>query len=107
MNWPKRSGSGGRPRIAIYLPNHEVAQHVSARIARMYPPLWRKAPDARAPRLDFMLLSLKGGAFVGSYSLLVMDNLGHRGAPSVIAEDVAVDPSCLIANSWCCTATDV
>jgi GNAT superfamily N-acetyltransferase len=30
---------------------------------------------------------------VGSFALLVMDNLGHLGAPSAIVEDVVVDPS--------------
>ncbi|ART47044.1 GNAT family N-acetyltransferase [Acidovorax carolinensis] len=30
------------------------------------------------------------GAVVGSYALLVMHNLAHRGAPSAIAEDVVV-----------------
>lgn len=29
---------------------------------------------------------------VGSFALLVMDNLGHYGAPSAIAEDVVVAP---------------
>jgi GNAT superfamily N-acetyltransferase len=29
---------------------------------------------------------------VGTLSLLIMDNLGHRGAPSGVVEDVAVDP---------------
>ena len=29
---------------------------------------------------------------VGTFALLVMDNLGHLGAPSAIIEDVAVDP---------------
>ena len=29
---------------------------------------------------------------VGSYALLVMHNLAHRGTPSAIAEDVVVDP---------------
>ncbi len=29
---------------------------------------------------------------VGTFALLVMDNLGHRGAPSGIVEDVAVAP---------------
>ena len=32
------------------------------------------------------------GAVVGSYALLVMHNLAHRGAPSAIAEDVVVAP---------------
>lgn len=31
------------------------------------------------------------GAVVGTYALLVMDNLAHRGAPSAIVEDVVVD----------------
>ncbi|MBK5958332.1 GNAT family N-acetyltransferase [Rhodoplanes elegans] len=30
---------------------------------------------------------------VGTFALLVMDNIGHRGAPSAIVEDVAVDPA--------------
>ena len=29
---------------------------------------------------------------VGTFSLLIMDNLGHMGAPSAIIEDVVVDP---------------
>jgi GNAT superfamily N-acetyltransferase len=29
---------------------------------------------------------------VGSFALLVMHNLGHRGAPSGVVEDVVVDP---------------
>ena len=30
---------------------------------------------------------------VGTFALLIMDNLGHMGAPSAIIEDVVVDPS--------------
>ena len=30
---------------------------------------------------------------VGTFALLIMDNLGHLGAPSPIIEDVAVDPT--------------
>jgi GNAT superfamily N-acetyltransferase len=33
------------------------------------------------------------GRIVGSFSLLIMDNLGHLGAPSGIVEDVVVDPT--------------
>ena len=33
-----------------------------------------------------------GGAIVGSFALLVMDNLAHRGTPSAIVEDVVVAP---------------
>lgn len=32
------------------------------------------------------------GVIVGSFALLIMDNLGHRGAPSGIVEDVVVSP---------------
>lgn len=32
------------------------------------------------------------GRIAGTFALLVMDNLGHRGAPSAIVEDVAVAP---------------
>lgn len=31
---------------------------------------------------------------VGTFALLIMDNLGHLGSPSAIIEDVAVDPTC-------------
>ncbi|HEU0201662.1 MAG TPA: GNAT family N-acetyltransferase [Burkholderiaceae bacterium] len=34
------------------------------------------------------------GAVVGSIALLIMDNLGHMGAPSAVLEDVVVDPAC-------------
>lgn len=33
------------------------------------------------------------GRVVGTYALLIMDNLAHCGTPSGIVEDVAVDPS--------------
>ncbi len=33
------------------------------------------------------------GAVVGSFALLVMPNLAHRGAPSAVVEDVVVAPS--------------
>ncbi len=29
---------------------------------------------------------------IGSFELLIMDNLGHLGAPSAVIEDVVVDP---------------
>lgn len=33
-----------------------------------------------------------GGQIIGTFALLIMDNLGHSGAPSAVIEDVAVDP---------------
>ncbi|MBD3884643.1 GNAT family N-acetyltransferase [Phormidium tenue FACHB-886] len=35
-----------------------------------------------------------GGAMVGTFALLIMDNLLHLGRPSAIVEAVAVDPAC-------------
>ena len=32
------------------------------------------------------------GQIVGTFALLIMDNLGHLGAPSAVIEHVAVDP---------------
>jgi GNAT superfamily N-acetyltransferase len=51
----------------------------------------RLARFARYP--DYKLyVAVDGGAIVGTYALLVMDNLLHRGAPSGIVEDVGVAP---------------
>jgi GNAT superfamily N-acetyltransferase len=33
------------------------------------------------------------GEIVGTFALLIMDNLGHLGAPSAIVEDVMVEPA--------------
>jgi GNAT superfamily N-acetyltransferase len=40
----------------------------------------------------FVACDERDGAIVGSYALLVMHNLAHRGTPSAIAEDVVVAP---------------
>ena len=36
----------------------------------------------------------QGGRILGTYALLVMDNIGHLGTPSAIVESVAVAPDC-------------
>lgn len=55
------------------------AERVLARMAR-YP--------------DYTLhVALADDRVVGTFALLVMDNLAHRGAPSAVIEDVAVDPA--------------
>ena len=47
---------------------------------------------ARYP--DYTLyIAEEDDAIVGSFALLIMDNLGHLGAPSAIVEDVVVDPA--------------
>lgn len=51
--------------------------------------LWRRIhrnPDHR------IHVALEGEVVVGSFALLVMDNLAHLGAPSAVIEDVVVDP---------------
>ena len=43
---------------------------------------------------DYTLyVARQDGAIVGSFALLIMDNIGHLGAPSGIVEDVVVDPA--------------
>lgn len=53
-----------------------------------------KALFARFSRYpDYVLYVAEYEAVVvGTFALLVMDNLGHMGAPSAIVEDVVVDP---------------
>jgi GNAT superfamily N-acetyltransferase len=59
------------------LPPHD-AERIFARFAR-YP--------------DYTLyVAEMDGRIVGSFALLIMDNLGHLGAPSAVVEDVVVGP---------------
>jgi GNAT superfamily N-acetyltransferase len=46
---------------------------------------------ARYPDYRIYVAQL-GPAIVGTFALLIMDNLGHLGARSGVVEDVAVDP---------------
>jgi GNAT superfamily N-acetyltransferase len=39
-----------------------------------------------------LFVACRGQAVVGSYALLIMDNLAHCGAPSAVVEDVVVAP---------------
>ncbi len=51
------------------------------------------AQFARYPNYR-LFVALRDDTVVGTYALLVMHNLAHRGAPSAIAEDVVVDKAC-------------
>jgi GNAT superfamily N-acetyltransferase len=42
------------------------------------------------PDYDVMLAEARGGAVVGTYLLLIMDKLGHQGAPAAVVDDVVV-----------------
>lgn len=48
------------------------------------------AQFARYPHYK-LYVAERGGRIIATYALLIMDNLGHLGAPSAIAEDVVVD----------------
>lgn len=51
--------------------------------------------DRMARYPDYRIYSaIRDDRIVGTFALLIMDNLGHRGAPSGVIEDVAVDPQC-------------
>ncbi len=50
--------------------------------------------DRFAAYPDYTLyVAEQDGAVVGTFAMLVMDNLGHLGAPSAVVEDVAVAPA--------------
>ncbi len=38
-----------------------------------------------------LFVATAGGSLVGTFALLIMDNLAHLGAPSAVVEDVCVD----------------
>jgi ribosomal protein S18 acetylase RimI-like enzyme len=47
---------------------------------------------AQYPFYKFFV-AVDGEAVVGTYAILVMDNIGHMGTPSALVESVAVDPT--------------
>lgn len=49
--------------------------------------------DRMARYPDYSIyVAIRDDRVVGSFALLIMDNLAHQGAPSGVIEDVAVDP---------------
>ena len=51
--------------------------------------------DRMARYPDYRLyVAIRDDRIVGAFALLIMDNLGHRGAHSGVIEDVVVDPQC-------------
>lgn len=49
--------------------------------------------DRMARYPDYSIyVAIRDDRIVGSFALLIMDNLAHQGAPSGVIEDVAVDP---------------
>src|SRR5262245_25039180 len=68
------SGIDGEHRFTV----DEAREHL-ARI--------RRAPNFR------LLVALADGQILGTYSLVIVDKLGKRGAPAGVVEDIAVSPS--------------
>jgi len=51
--------------------------------------------DRMARYPDYRIfVAIRDDRIVGTFALLIMDNLGHQGAPSGVIEDVVVDPQC-------------
>jgi GNAT superfamily N-acetyltransferase len=50
------------------------------------------AEFARYPSYRLFVACAAQGQVLGSYALLIMHNLAHRGAPSAVVEDVVVSP---------------
>jgi GNAT superfamily N-acetyltransferase len=48
----------------------------------------------RYPNYRLYVATNNNGQIVGTFALLIMDNLAHLGSPSGIVEDVVVDPAC-------------
>lgn len=49
--------------------------------------------DRMARYPDYRIyVAIRDDRIVGTFALLIMDNLAHQGAPSGVIEDVAVDP---------------
>lgn len=48
---------------------------------------------ARYPDYTIYVAVCDDHIIVGTFALLVMDNLGHLGTPSAVIDDVAVDPA--------------
>ena len=46
---------------------------------------------ATYPEYAVYVARVKDGSVVGTFALLVMDNLAHMGTPSAVVEDVCVD----------------
>jgi ribosomal protein S18 acetylase RimI-like enzyme len=72
-------------------------------VLRLYAPLdnGKTIPLDQAERIfdrmkcypDYKIyVSISEKKIVGTFALLIMDNLAHFGAPSAVIEDVAVDP---------------
>jgi GNAT superfamily N-acetyltransferase len=71
--------------LRIYAqPGLDEGDVLSEEQARAHYRRFRLYPDYR------LYVAVAAGEVVGTFALLIMDNLAHRGAPSAVVEDVAV-----------------
>lgn len=84
----RRAAKGDLPAIlALYAqPEIDDGSVLSVEDAERIYRSFASYPDYR------LFVAIDGGRVVGSYTLLIMDNLGHLGARSAIIEAVVVDP---------------
>jgi len=85
----RRAAKGDLPAIlALYAqPEIDDGSVLSVEDAERIYRSFASYPDYR------LFVATDGGRIVGSYALLIMDNLGHLGARSAIIEAVVVDPA--------------
>lgn len=72
--------------LALYRAALEDEEILSPAAARRLFARMRSYPDYS------LYVAREGRRVVGTFALLIMDNLGHAGTPSAIVEDVAVAP---------------
>jgi ribosomal protein S18 acetylase RimI-like enzyme len=74
--------------LAIYAqPGVDDGAQLDLRDARAIFARFSRYPDYT------LYVAERDGVVVGTFALLLMDNLGHLGAPSAVVEDVAVAPA--------------
>jgi GNAT superfamily N-acetyltransferase len=86
----RQAGEADLPDVlALYAqPDLDNGQVLSEEEARAVFAQFARYPNYR------LFVALQDDTVVGTYALLIMHNLAHRGAPSAIAEDVVVDKAC-------------
>jgi GNAT superfamily N-acetyltransferase len=70
--------------LALYAEVEDDARVISIEEARLLFAQMRNYPDYR------VYVAKSGKSIVGTFALLIMDNLAHMGAPSGVVEDVVV-----------------
>ena len=70
--------------LALYVEVEDDGRVLSIEQARSIYARMRSYPDYK------VYVAILGGSIVGTFALLIMDNLAHMGAPSGVVEDVVV-----------------